>query len=121
MKKFVIGTMIVLASGCSSVSTQDLVSGYKAYLEQPRSTSVVKLTGVNAITITGVNMDIELDAQLVPLSILNQYDNTWDNIRQILGYGAMGYFGNAAIQKLAARPQVVQQQVVQPQVVTVPQ
>lgn len=112
--------LALAAGGCAGQSgTQQLADSYAKYIGQERTAPLVTLTNVDEIVIRGKGMTIALNTPLTPLSVLSQNDSTWENVRQILGYGAMAYFGQGLVHDLARRPTTVDPVIVRPEVVEV--
>jgi len=123
MKRIALMTLAALGmmgAGCGSTRTGEGAAGaYAKYIEQQRFAPMVRLTNVDEIVVKGKGMSVELNAPLAPLSALQQSDSTWENVRQILGYGAMAWFGQGLVHDLARRPQTVDPVIVRPEVIEV--
>jgi len=111
-------SLAALAEGCAAQGAGEWANVPRYYYEQKR-TDTIAVKGFKRLTIEGDNCEVLVPMQLAPLSILQQQNGTWDAIKDVLTFGLGAWVTHDAVHDLAKRPQVVQQQVVRPEVVTV--
>jgi len=114
----VMGIIALAGSGCSTGRGDRMLKAYEAFQRQPRTYKAVSLQNVDAISLYGSNMVVEMEAPLNPLSAMPQEPDAiraiMDGTGRIVGYGVVGYLGRYALQA----PRTVSPTVVQPQVYT---
>ena len=110
--------LLAFACGCGSLRPVNANQWAKDYYNQEDTFVAFSMTGVTSIV--GTNIQIVAKSYKPPKSIIPKDTSIMDSIAGAAKFAAGAYFGYRAIDTLAARPQVVPQQVVQPQIVTVP-
>jgi hypothetical protein len=115
--------VLSLASGCGTTKPVDVDQMAKIFYGQQRDYATVRVTGLDELSMKGSNMTIELRAPHNPLSIIPKDPSvamTMFSVAKDIVLGGMGIFYAADVMNnLAARPQVVSQQVVQPDVIAI--
>jgi hypothetical protein len=122
----VVGSFVILVSGCATSSTEDMTKIVTAYYQQQRTYETVKLEGASEITIKGSNINFVIANQLPPVSIYPRDPSTLstvvDGVARLGGILGAAYVGNGLVNAVAARPQVVETrpEIVRPEIITLP-
>ena len=117
---------VTILSGCGTTGP-DLTDAPKHYFQQERMGSVLKVSGINEMMLSGSNITVEVSTPLPQLSVYPKSDNAMSSVVSgILSLGRMGlagYLGANAIDGLSRGPTVITQPeplILRPEVVTLP-
>ena len=119
----VIGLGFALA-GCGTAPAYDqsITEMANSFYGQQRTYKSLELTGATEIRIVGTNVNLIVSNELQPLSIIPKDPGIAGTLitsaERVLTMGLGIYTGGEVMKTLAARPQVVSQQVVNPVIVT---
>lgn len=113
-------------SGCASAPALDINKMAEMYYTQQKTAEMITLrwSGKGKFIIEAENLEFSMAAPVAPLSIIPQNPSTaqaaFQTAKDILLMGAGIWTMHDLGMALAARPQVVDQQVVRPEIITVP-
>ncbi len=113
----------LLNSGCATSKQPDMTRAPEWFYNQARDHQVLHVSGVRELTLVGEDIQVELRAQLPPLSIWPRDPNIQEAIVRegagVVKAGLLGYFG-AKIMTTVMKPPRTVDPVVVPQQVLVP-
>jgi hypothetical protein len=125
MKKLsFVSILAVAVCGCASGPEIDMNKVAEKFYTQPRSYKTLEISGVTELNVKGSNINLSLQSELQPLSIIPKDNGTAgiiaNAVKDTVLVGAGILTAGGVMKDLAKQPQVVPAQIVRPEVITVP-
>jgi hypothetical protein len=115
---------MAIVAGCASAPSIDPNKLAEQFYGQERHYKVLQLSGVTEVSMKGANIQLAVEAEMTPLSVMPKDPSTAQAVIGAVERAAMVGLGivtaGNVMEKMADRPATVSPEIVRPEVIMVP-